>query len=169
MFENDELDEALDRELRALGPVMRKQQQAEAQGPDPEFVSSLRARLVGDAPAEETPSPRPARPRPEPIPFYRRLRMRHAFGGGLAAAAIAAAVVALVLNSRNAESPGSTKPVAIGVPKPNPTELTRSFPMYGLGGGGNTPEPWQTDLDYSGSGGPPFTGHLSLSADPLPV
>jgi hypothetical protein len=167
MSEDYRADHPLDRELSDLGPLMKAQEQANVEGPDPEFVSSLRSRLVGDKPLMSMPRQRIPVPVLEPISLARRRRQRLKFGVGLIAAAAAAALITLAITSRNAESPGGGKSVASGVPIPNATELTRTFPVYGLGGGGGLPNPWDTQLDFTHIGGPVYPRHLTLSAGSL--
>jgi hypothetical protein len=147
-------DDAWERELAELGPLMRRQEQAETAEPDPAFVRALRSRLVGPEPTTA------------PIPMRRkRLWPRLAFGGVVSAAAAAAAAVALVLGSHNARAPGQLQ-VAFALPTPDATSLAQSFPVYGLGGGGGVPEPW---ADTAGiPGGAPYAGHLRLRAGTLP-
>ena len=52
-------EEAVARELAELGPLMRRQERAEAEMPDPDFVRTLRARLMAAEPA--VPAPQAAR------------------------------------------------------------------------------------------------------------
>jgi hypothetical protein len=153
-------DDALERELAELGPVMRRQEQVEGEQPDPAFVQALRTRLVGEP--QLTPAP------PISIRRERQERRWHrfVFGGALSAAAAAAAVIALVVGSHKAEGPGNHR-VAFTLPTPNPTNLAQTFPVYGLGGGGGLPAPW---TDTAGiPAGLPYAGRLALRAGTLPA
>src|SRR5919204_2866313 len=48
-------EEAVARELAELGPLMRRQERAEAEMPDPDFVRNLCARLMAAEPAVSAP------------------------------------------------------------------------------------------------------------------
>jgi len=150
-------DDPWERELEDLGPLMRRQEQAEAEEPDPAFLQALRTRLV----AEEQTAPAP------PISIHGERRWhRVVFGGALSAAAVAAATVAVIVGTHQAGSPGRHQ-VAFALPTPNPTNLAQTFPVYGVGAGGGVPAPW-TDTGGIPTG-QPYGGHLTLRAHGFPA
>jgi hypothetical protein len=155
-------DEALERELAELGPVMARQSQAEAEPPNEVFLQALRARLVGQRQKQDRPEP------PAPIAIKRtRERPRWLWGGGIVAAAAAAALIVFAFNRETATAPTSQH-TAFALPTPNPTQLAQSYPLLGgLGAGGGTPPPWENLLQIPSGGA--YPGRLRLSASSLPA
>lgn len=96
-------EQRLDQLLAEVGPLMRRQERAEAAQPDPAFERRLRERLVGAAApqGEETrlrPAPRgrDTAPRARP-PRQQRWYQRPGVWGGLAAALVALVFVSLAV------------------------------------------------------------------------
>jgi len=160
-----DIDEAWERELAELGPVMLRQEHADAEEPDPVFVQSLRARLTGEPGASTAATElvdragRAGRARRPAGP-----RRRWLWGGGLAAAAVAAAAIAFV-STRPSTTP--TQHAAFALPTPNATQLAQGYPVLGgLGSGGGTPSPWDHLMGIPSGGA--YPGHLRLSASSFP-
>src|SRR5919199_77304 len=96
-------EEAVARDLAELGPLMRRQERAEAEMPDPDFVRNLRARLMVAEPT--VPAPRVARDlrtsltgmngRRRAVP--QRAWRRAAVWAGLPAAALAVLVAVTIV------------------------------------------------------------------------
>jgi hypothetical protein len=172
-------EQAVARDLAELGPWMRRQERAEAERPNPDFVRDLRARLMAAEPA--VPDPQVARDLRTRVTGMDGLRgaapQRRwrwaAVWAGLPAAALAAlvAVIIVVLASRGwTLSPGrGTASVAWAPPAPGTGDLIRGFPFPpGLGGGGGgggliSPEVSQFDAPWNA----PYPGRLRLAAGRL--
>lgn len=155
---------AFERELELLGPIMARQEQAEAQEPDAEFLRALRGRLTGGLEQPEV-----APPRPSILEGLREgLRRRWALAGGLSlAGAVAAVAVVLLLGQRGTGSTG-TRSAVFHLPIPNKQQITRSYPLpEGIGAGGGAPPPWVTTVDPPP--GAPYAGRLRLTARTLPA
>lgn len=167
-------EEALARELAELGPLMRRQEQLEAEQPDPAFAHNLRAHLA--AAAEVEPDPAFARdlrdrlvrggsgPRRHGWPMQRR---RIVAWAGLAAA-LAAIVVSIVLLWPPGGAHHAPDQVVAGPPRPSADDLTRGFPAVpqccGGGGGGAGPlAPEQSRLGQQPFDSGPYPGHVRIS------
>lgn len=175
-------EETLTRELATLGPLMARQEQLEAEGPDAAFVATLRARLVSEP--LDGPDPQfAARLRAQVLRSGQRSWWRRTALAGVAAAVLAAALVAIILVPRLPHrgtapplamfpgQPGPPRPLTWSAPSPMTADLVRGYPSTsGAGGGGPgyaflSPE--QTALDPLG--GVPFTGKVVLTAGALPA
>ncbi len=170
--DDDLLQRALARELADLGPLMLRQERAEAEDPDAAFAQELRARLTTADAAEPDPTFRRsqrahlmARERPRRPPHPPGGRRGRVLWAALAAGAVAAVLAIVVIGPpkpRHGAPPVAWTPPALGL-----ADLTRGYPVGPGGGGGGRLAPQQSPLDAFS--GPPYTGRLTLSAGRLPV
>ncbi len=161
-----ESDEALERTIHDLRPVMRQRRQAEATQPDPEFLRSLRVHLTEENGDQQVVLPtvtrRPSPPRVGRPTVPSRLRnVSPAVWAGVSAIAVAAVLVVLLLRPGLSGGP-SPKSMAFAVPRPSRSDVTRAYPVpYGQGAGGGVPAPWVNDL--APAPGSAYPSHLTLS------
>lgn len=169
-------DEALAHELAELGPLMRRQEQLEAEQPDLAFARDLRARLARADGAEPDPAfasalrdrlvrggrgpRRPARPAPR--------RRALAWAGLAAAVLVAVIVVAIALIPPSGGAHRTPNQIAAGPPLPSASDLTRGFPPVpqccGGGGGGAGPiGPEQSRLGQQTFDTGPYPGRVRIS------
>ena len=157
-------EEALERTLARVGPLLRRR--AEAEAPDPAFVAALRARLAPDEAAVASPLVLPdvAPPRPRP-----RLLVggRRGVGAGLAAAALVAVVLIALLVVVWTPRPAHAPTVAWRPPLPSLADLTRGFPAPAVAHAAGALSP--TVSLAAPPHGVAYAGHVSLSTAPLPV
>jgi hypothetical protein len=162
---------ALARDLVRLGPLIRRQEQTEAEGPDPIFLDDLEARLAA---VDVRPTAAPTRSRRAPRggqsrrpTALRSLWARERTRASVAAAVVATLLVALILVTHPSRAPRS--PVVAWVPpRPRAADLTRDYPPPFVGGAGGGPvAPEESRLEDPPGG--PYPGHIRLSAAAIPA
>ncbi len=158
-------EEALERELARLGPLLRHR--AAVGAPDPAFVARTRARLTSGAAAI-------AYPIVEPVvvssPASRRRRLVGGMRGvmaGLAAAILVAAVLIAVIVVIRPPRPSRGPVVAWRPPVPSLADLTRGFPAPAVARAAGPPAP--TMSLATPPHGVAYAGRVSLTTAPLPV
>jgi len=158
-------EEALERELARLGPLLRRRAAVDA--PDPAFVARTRARLAAGAAAAPYPV---AEPVVASSPASRRRRlvggMRGVVAGVAAAVLVAAAVIALIVVVRP-QRPSRVPVVAWRPPLPSLADLTRGFPAPAVAYAAAPATP--TVSLAAPPHGVAYTGRVSLTTAPLPA
>ena len=158
-------EEALERELARLGPLLRRR--ADVGAPDPAFVARTRARLTS---GEAAVSYSVAEPVVALSPASRRRRllggMRGVVAGAAAAALVAAVLIAVIVVVRPPQ-PSRVPVVAWRPPVPSLADLTRGFPAPAVAHAAGPPAP--TMSLAAPPHGVAYAGRVSLVTAPLPA
>jgi len=158
-------EEALERELARLGPLLRRR--AAVGAPDPAFVARTRARLTSGEAAVSYPV---AEPVVALSPASRRRRlvggMRGVVAGVLAAVLVAAALIAVIMVA-HPQRPSRAPVVAWRPPVPSLADLTRGFPAPAVAHPAGAGAP--TMSRAASPHGVAYTGRVSLTTAPLPA
>ena len=160
----NEEDAAFEQQLADLGPVMRRQAQSEARGPDPAFVNRLRAQLVGEQSAARADAYRALSALEQPVHSASHRRARSpVVAAGVAIAALAAVLVFARVVPYMSHSRTN---VVFALPTPGPSDLIRVYPLNGgVGGGGSAEPPWLVTAEIPA--GASYRGRLRLTSGPL--
>jgi len=158
-------EEALERELARLGPLLRRRAAVDA--PDPAFVARTRARLMF---GEATMPYSAAEPVVALFPASRRRRLVGGMRGvvaGLAAAALVAVALIVVIVVVRPQRPSRGPVVAWRPPLPSLADLTRGFPAPSVARAAGPPTP--TVSLAAPPHGVAYAGGVSLTTAPLPA
>jgi len=156
-------EEALERELARLGPLLRRR--AAVGVPDPAFVARTRARLTSGAAAVSYPVAEPVMALP---PASRRRRLVGGMRGvGVAAAILVAAMLIALIVVVRPHRPSRGPIVAWRPPVPSLADLTRGFPAPAVAYAAGPVAPIMSLA--ASPHGLAYAGRVSLTTAPLPA